>query len=87
MQDTTSVAVLKFNTGQVASADLRAAILTLHVSEAGGGFNHFLVLGLPGAVTTSSYRHQASADSYVLAFEQGSKGLRVKPGVVRLHAA
>jgi len=40
--------IMKFDTGEVDGATVTAAILTLHVSSAGGGNNQFLVLGLPG---------------------------------------
>lgn len=47
LQDATSVALLKFNTG-VAAASITAAVLTLHVKAAGTGFNQFLVVGVQG---------------------------------------
>ena len=47
-QDTTSVVIMKFDTGDVDMSTVTAAILTLRVSSAGGGNNQFLVLGLPG---------------------------------------
>lgn len=51
LQDDTTVALIKFNTitANVAATDITAAVLTLHVSAAGTGFNQFLVVGIQSA--------------------------------------
>lgn len=67
LQDDTSVALLKFNTG-VAAASITAAVLTLHVKAAGAGFNQFLVVGVQGAhshiiFSTSFFPHFSTSTS------------------------
>ena len=59
-QDATSVVIMKFDTGRVDASAVTAAILTLHVSFAGGGNNQFLVLGLPGTCRQSVGRVNTS---------------------------